>query len=91
MTSIRQSMIDGQFETRIDGATIRHPDREQVETLACELAMHRAMKARVEESMDAVEQQRAEEDELATLAPLGVFMGIALLVLVFSVLAYFGW
>ena len=91
MPSIRQSMIDDQFETRIDGVTIRSCNREKVERIAAEVALSRAMKTRAEESMDAAEQQQTAGDELIDLAPCGVFLGIALLVVVFGVLAYFGW
>jgi len=54
---ISQNNVDGQYETWIDGVTIRGKDYDKVERLASEVALHRAWKTRVEESMDQAERQ----------------------------------
>ena len=57
MAFISQNNVDGQYETWIDGVTIRGKDYDKVERLASEVALHRAWKTRVEESMDQAERQ----------------------------------
>jgi len=52
MAFITQNPIDGQYETRIDGVTIRSESYDAVERVAYEIGLHRAWKTRVEESLD---------------------------------------
>jgi hypothetical protein len=54
---ISQNNVDGQYETWIDGVTIRGKDYDKVERIASEVALHRAWKTRVEESLDQHERQ----------------------------------
>jgi hypothetical protein len=60
MAFISQNGVDGQYETWIDGVTIRGAEYEAVERIVCEVALQRAWKDRVEESLDqsAAEQGR---------------------------------
>ena len=91
MAFITQNSIDGQYETWIDGCTIRGADYERVERLASEVCCWRAQRQVTEDALDELEQQRAEDQEGLTIEPWAMFAFIVLMVGVFSVLAYFGW
>jgi len=54
---ITQNSIDGQYETWIDGVTLRGESYDAVERIAVEVSLYRAWKTRVEESMDQAERQ----------------------------------
>jgi len=57
MPFITQNQLDGQYETWIDGVTIRGADYDQVERIVSEVVCQRATKAEIEESLDRYEAE----------------------------------
>jgi hypothetical protein len=54
---ITQNSIDGAWEARIDGVTIRGADYDAVERIVSEVVCQRATKAEIEESLDRYEAE----------------------------------
>ena len=60
MAFITQNSIDGQWETWIDGCTIRGADYDKVERLTSEVCGWRSERQATEDALDVIEEQRQQ-------------------------------
>ena len=53
----KENPIDGQYEFRLEPGVTISGDRQKVERVVCEIALHRRWKAKVEASLDMLDEQ----------------------------------